>query len=62
MANLYSAMRDSVREDVYRAVESCVTSGVSFDDMRRTVLQAWSDIWQEKAALAAKESANSWPK
>ncbi len=47
---------------LYEGIEDCINRGVSFQDMRRTVLQAWSDIWQEKATLAAKDAANSWPK
>ena len=62
MAHLYDRVPDSVREDIYRAIESCVNRGIPFEDMRRTVLLAWSEIWQEKATLAAKDAANSWPK
>ncbi len=62
MSYLYDSVPDSVREKLYEGIEDCINRGVSFQDMRRTVLQAWSDIWQEKATLAAKDAANSWPK
>lgn len=62
MAHLYDPVPDSVREQLYYGIAACVDRGVSFEDMRRTVLQAWADIWQEKAAHAAKDAANSWPK